>query len=196
MNWIDLIALALCVFFFIRGIQKGVIAQIFSLAAIILGVYFSLFQPIDFFNNATETIGVKGNWSEPTLRVITFILVYVIVILLGKLLTKLFKVVSLGSLNRLVGGLFGLLKAALIIFILCFLIRFTEAKTGMVHVEALHESQTYKILQNTVNLEKIVDEQKLEFDRKGMEREGSSEREGNGAWTVLPYGLGTARNNS
>lgn len=120
MNIFDIIIAALLIFAFVRGIMKGLFAEIASLVAIIAGVYIAIHYAhhLEFYLVNSKSI----NWSDETNRIvafaITFLVVVIAVIILGKLLTKMADITALGMLNKLLGGFFGILKTALILSVI------------------------------------------------------------------------------
>jgi membrane protein required for colicin V production len=112
-NWYDWFLLILAVIFVIEGVTKGLTRVVIGLGATLLGLFLAAW----FYPTAAEL--VLPYVSHPSLaKFLGFLLVFVLVQLLGALvawaLTKLWKVTLLTWLDRLLGGCFGLFKAALI----------------------------------------------------------------------------------
>jgi membrane protein required for colicin V production len=102
---IDVVFAILMLFAVIKGYQKGFIIALFSIIAFILGLAAALKLSAVvavYLGNATTV-------SEKWLPVISFILVFVIVVFLvhlgGKLIEKTFELALMGWLNRLAGVL-------------------------------------------------------------------------------------------
>lgn len=120
MNIFDIIIGALLLFAFVRGIMKGFFAEVASLVAIIAGVFVSIHyaENIEYYLVNSTAI----NWSDETNRIvsfaITFLFVVILVIFIGKVLTKIADITALGMMNKLLGGIFGALKIALILSII------------------------------------------------------------------------------
>ncbi len=108
----------------IRGFMKGFIIEIAGLVALFLGIY----GAIHFSYFLVAILQQNLSWSEQYINITAFILTFIIIVvcvsLLGKLFTRLINLVALGILNRIFGGIFGLLKVA---FILSVLILFFSA---------------------------------------------------------------------
>ena len=115
MTVIDIVLGALLLFGLIRGLTKGLFVEVASLLALILGVY----GAIHFSHFATDFLETRVEWDEKYVNIasfaITFIIIVFVISLAGKALTKLADFASLGMLNKLLGGLFGLLKIGLIL---------------------------------------------------------------------------------
>ena len=108
LNYIDLAVVCLLVYGLARGAYRGFFVEVSSLLALVLGVFGAL-------HFSSFTASLLSNYIEwdylPLLSfALTFIGIMIGVAWVGKLLTKLAKVVLLGFLNRLLGALFGACK--------------------------------------------------------------------------------------
>ena len=117
MEVIDIVLGALILFGLVRGFMKGLFVEVASLVALIAGVY----GAIHFSNFAAEFLQTRTEWTEKTISITAFAITFVVIVLAiafaGKALTKLANFAALGILNKLLGGLFGALKMALILSI-------------------------------------------------------------------------------
>lgn len=140
---IDIIFAVILAFGLIRGLIKGFIVELTSLLALVLGIYGAIhfsYYLVDFLN---QFLTWDEKYINITALVLTFIIIVVLISLLGKLFTKLAKLVALGILNRLLGGIFGVLKMA---FILSVLIMFFVSFNGngkLIKTETLEQSVLY-----------------------------------------------------
>lgn len=132
MNYLDIFLGSILAYGLIRGLFKGLILELSSLLALIVGIYGALhFSHIlgDFLQQYT-------NWNPNNLRLVavigTFILLLLGVTLLGKMLTKVAKLAALGMLNRMLGGIFGLLKMILITGVLMSYLLKANQNLGLV----------------------------------------------------------------
>lgn len=115
MNILDIILLICFIPAVVQGFSKGFISQVIAIVSIIAGVWMS-------FHFATMVSGWLGQYiqgSEQVLKIVAFTLIFIAVIavlaLLGKFLEGTVKLIMLGWLNRLLGVVFSLLKAGLIV---------------------------------------------------------------------------------
>ena len=115
---IDIILGALILYGLIKGLSKGFFVEVTSLLALLVGVY----GAVHFSNYAAEFLSDRFEWGEKTINITAFAITFVVIVLAislaGKALTKLADFAALGVLNKLLGGLFGGLKIALILSIL------------------------------------------------------------------------------
>jgi len=141
---IDIILGIVLAFGFIRGLMKGFIVEIASLIALIIGVYgaihFSYFL-VDFLQ---DSLSLNPQYINIAAFVLTFVLLVLGVMILAKLFTKLTKLMAMGILNRLLGGVFGLLKTGFILGILLIYFNSFNQGNAFVDQETLNESVLYR----------------------------------------------------
>ena len=93
--------------------MKGFFVEIASLIALIGGIYGAIY----FSYFASDFLKDYVEWSENyialTAFAVTFIAIVVAVSSLGKVFTKMANFVALGMINKLLGGVFALLKSVL-----------------------------------------------------------------------------------
>jgi membrane protein required for colicin V production len=115
MNTFDIVILGLLLFGFLRGLMKGLFVELASLVALIAGIY----GAIHFSHFASDFLTNYVDWEEKYISMAafttTFIGIVIVISLLGKLLTKVADFASLGFLNKILGGIFGLLKMGMIL---------------------------------------------------------------------------------
>ena len=144
MSIIDIVLGALLLFGLIRGAMKGLFVEVASLVALVLGVY----GAIHFSGFAAEFLESKVNWDEKTINIVAFAITFVIIVLAislaGKALTKLADFAALGILNKLLGGVFGILKIGLILSVLLIVFNKLNNTLPFMEKEGLEESILYK----------------------------------------------------
>jgi membrane protein required for colicin V production len=127
----------------IRGIMKGFIEQVIALVSLLLGAWLAF----KFSNVVGEWLQPYFNVSETVMHVISFAVIMVAVVLvlfvLGKILTGVTKLVMLGWLDRLLGLVFALLLAGLLIGIGIVLFDTVNVKFDLVDEAVLEESVLY-----------------------------------------------------
>lgn len=122
MNVVDIIIIIVLIFFAIKGLICGLIKEAAGIAAILVG----LFIAVNFSGWLTNFILEKG-WFDPKyIEIISFTIIFlgviILVIVLSKLLNKFANAISIQWLNKLAGLAFGGIKGALIIAGSCYLI--------------------------------------------------------------------------
>ena len=144
MNTFDIIITALLLFGFIRGLMKGLFVELASLISLIAGVYgaihFSYFVG-DFLKDSVD-------WEEQYIAIvafaITFIAIVIVISLLGKLFTKMADFAALGALNKILGGVFGVLKFGLILSIVLIVFDKLNTTIPFVSEENTEDSILYE----------------------------------------------------
>ena len=121
LNYIDIILLVPLAIGLVRGLFKGFIKEVFGLLAIVLGILVSYFYADDLAAYLRTSFENAGSWLDILSYLITFSLTALAINLLAKYLTNLSKLMALGLINRLVGGLFGFLKVLLIFMLIIHL---------------------------------------------------------------------------
>lgn len=120
---------------FCRGFQKGLLLELFGLAGALLGFYVAVYGSATVARFLARYI----NFTEQTLAIIAFILTFLLVFIalkiLGKALTAVLNFLALGLLNRLLGALFGLLKITVILCALLFLVSFWSPPPTLLNEE-------------------------------------------------------------
>jgi membrane protein required for colicin V production len=120
LNYLDIFIVCLTALGFYRGYSKGLIIELTSILALILGAYGSLkFSGLtfDFINNTfpNQLESLEDSYIKIFSFAFTFIIILVSISITGKALTKIAKILFLGFLNKLFGGLFGVIKYLLIV---------------------------------------------------------------------------------
>ncbi len=120
MNPFDMLVVVILVYFVIIGLLRGSIREISSVAALLGGFYFAYLYYESFatvFSFLIEADHIR--------KIVSFLVLFCIVaagvILAGTLLRSLMKLVLLGVVDRVMGGVIGAVKAVIIVSVLHFL---------------------------------------------------------------------------
>ncbi len=151
MNIVDIIIVVILIFAAVRGFITGLFSSVASLVAIIAGVFcaihYSHYVEAEFQDSVLE-------WSSNTYKIASFAITFLVVILtilfLGKLLTKLADISSLGLLNKILGGIFGALKWSLILSVIFLLFDKFNKTIPFVEKETLEESILYSPVKSII----------------------------------------------
>lgn len=152
----------------IRGLNKGFFLEISSLVSMTLGAYVS----INFSNYSYGFISVKTGWPEATVQIaafiVTFIIVAAAVFFIAKGLTKLLGIISLGVVNRIFGGLFGVAKTALFASLILLIANKAELTENIFQKEVLQTSFFYKPIESIASktLPKLIEKTELNIPMK------------------------------
>ena len=130
----------------IQGVRQGFVKQVFSLVALLLGIWGACHFSHVLHPFLVNMLSLSEKWATITAFLLTFVIVVLGVHLLGLLVDRLLHLISLGLLNRLAGLVFGVLKTGIILSVfICIL----NGLNGMFHVvspETIEESTLYPFL--------------------------------------------------
>lgn len=115
MNFLDIVLGLLLVWGLWKGLSNGLLIEIASIIALIIGIY----GAIHFSYIAGNYLSERMDWDEKIINIaaliITFIIIVVVVQIVAKILTKIIDIAMLGILNKIAGALFGVVKVAVIL---------------------------------------------------------------------------------
>ena len=146
MGTLDIILLACFIPALVTGITKGFVEQVVALASVVIGAVLAY----RFSATLAEWLAPSFNIDGKLLQVICFAVVVILTIIilhrLGRLLTKVLKLAMLGGLNRILGLVFALFKAALVLGLLIPVFEGLNEKWAFVKMEVLADSPVYMAL--------------------------------------------------
>jgi membrane protein required for colicin V production len=143
MNYLDIIILSVVALLVIHGVMKGFIISLASLIALVLGIYIAVNFSRYIEALLTDTLHPGHTWLPILSFTITFLIVVILVMLLGKALEKLVDLVGMGILNHIFGGLFGLIKGILLVSVILFIISGFDPKEKIIKPKIKQESMLY-----------------------------------------------------
>lgn len=144
MNKIDIILLIILGFGLVRGFMRGLIIEMASLLAIVVGIYGAIHFSFFTASLLDKILPAEKQTLEVVAFGITLIVLVLGVMLLAKILTKMIKAAELGFLNRLGGAFFGLLKSIVIVGSIFVFLERTFQTEKWLSTSALSESVLYK----------------------------------------------------
>ena len=143
MSAADIIIIIVIAFFAIKGLICGLIKEAAGIAAILVG----LFLAVNFSGWLSDWILEKGWFAPKYLEIISFTIIFLgvilLVILMSKLLDKFADTISLNWLNKLAGFVFGGCKGALIVAGVCYLAERIIQNFSLTEHEFLADSKIY-----------------------------------------------------
>ena len=144
MGFLDIVLGLLLIYGLYRGLKNGLFVEIASIIALIAG----LFGAIHFSYIAGNYLSENMAWEERYLNLTAFILTFIIIVLVvhlaGKFLTKIADFAMLGLLNKIAGGLFGMLKVAVILGALLIFFDRANSSLGLVKNETVKKAILYE----------------------------------------------------
>jgi len=94
-----------------RGFKKGLIIEVFTLLAIVVGIYVAVHFSDTLSNKIVENVGEEYSSTPAISFTLIFLAVGALIYFGGVALERVIKVVNLSVMNRMFGLLFGLIKA-------------------------------------------------------------------------------------
>jgi membrane protein required for colicin V production len=128
------------------GLIKGFIIEVAGIIALILGVTGSF----KFTRILEVSLNSYVDWSPKTIQIASFIILFIIIIyavsLLAKMITKTLKIIALGIINRIFGGIFGLLKWCVILSSFVLVSQEINEIITLIPDKTLKDSVSYNLL--------------------------------------------------
>jgi len=152
--YIDLIIIVVIIYAFIKGFYNGLINEIASF----LGLFIGAIVSYTFSDNLSEILNSYFEIDPKVLNILSFILLFIITAIFftiaGKSLTKLIKFISLGTINRLLGGLFSSLKFIIVIVSISMVINYLSEllMIEIIPLDQTNNSKVYPVLIDIGNL--------------------------------------------
>jgi membrane protein required for colicin V production len=146
MNIFDVIVLIILLYGLMMGLIKGFIIEVAGIIALILGVTGSF----KFTRILEVSLNSYVDWSPKTIQIASFIILFIIIIyavsLLAKMITKTLKIIALGIINRIFGGIFGLLKWCVILSSFVLVSQEINEIITLIPDKTLKDSVSYNLL--------------------------------------------------
>ena len=146
MGYIDIFISLFLLYGFIKGLFKGFISEVASVVGLLLGIYLAS----KFNDDLSYYLQKFIEWEVNYLLFLSFFILLVLTIFIfsiaGKLITKLAKLIALGIFNKLLGGVFGVVKNVLILSVVFFMFNMLNRSLELVEKNKLESSIYYKPL--------------------------------------------------
>ena len=147
---LDLVLTVFTAFLLVKGIWKGFVKEISGILAVLGGVITSFMLQGVAEGFLSPYVGPK--YLDIVAYFILFIAAYLGIMLLGNLIDRMVKSVMLGGFNRVLGGLFGLLKALLWTSLCVYAYSSLQEGVGFEHPSLVAGSIFYPFLLDFVAL--------------------------------------------
>lgn len=150
MNVFDIVIAVILIFAFVRGFSKGFFVEVASLIALVGGVYGAIHFSYFVGGLLQSRVDWDENYISITAFAITFIVIVVAVSFLGKALTKMADFAMLGMVNKVLGGVFALLKSIVILSVIFVFFTRINRTIPFVSQKTLDESILYEPVKDIV----------------------------------------------
>ncbi|MEJ2163289.1 MAG: CvpA family protein [Robiginitalea sp.] len=149
MGILDIVLGVLLAYGLIMGLKNGFLVEIASVVALIAAIY----GAIHFSYLLGDYLSEQLNWEPSYIKIVSFILTFLGIVfgvyLLGKFLTKIADFAMLGLLNRLAGGIFGIVKVAVILGALLIYLERANLPLHLIEPETFEKSVLYGPIKET-----------------------------------------------
>lgn len=139
-NYIDIVILLFLLYGAFRGFSKGLIIEVATLAGLVLGVFISVRYSVYTEGILRDFLNISSRYLSYIALGITFLLVMIAVYLLGKLLTGLINVISLGLVNKLLGTIMGMAKYFIVVCVILMIADALDDKFHFINEETKEKS--------------------------------------------------------
>ena len=120
MNFVDILILILLGVFLLKGLLRGLMKELCSLVGLVVGSLLAF----RFHGPLAEAMVSAFSLPASVCVVLAFLVIFLTILLIfgliGMLLSKYVKLLYVGGLNRVAGGIFGLVQGVLILAVIMF----------------------------------------------------------------------------
>ncbi|MDP4206528.1 MAG: CvpA family protein [Bacteroidota bacterium] len=143
MNFLDIVLLVILAGAAVKGWRNGIISEIVSLGALIVGVWGAILFSHLVASVITSVTGKHSVLLGTIAFLLTFILILVLVHMFGAFVESMIKKVALGPVNRALGATFSLMKWAFLLSILFYILNGIDSHSKIISQETKKESLFY-----------------------------------------------------
>ena len=164
MNWLDIIIIIPTAWYAYKGLKNGLICELASIIALILGVWATV--------HYSDMLAARMGEGQ-TYKIIAFAGIFIATLVLvhfaGKLMEKMVKLMISGFWNNLAGLLFGVAKVVIVFSVLFMFVEKADTKEVILKPKFKTESFCYKYVKPVVPF--LTDWCKNKFGEEGTENE-------------------------
>ena len=124
MNGIDIAILVILCGFLLKGLLRGLLKEVCSLAGLFAGALLAFRYHGPLAEAMLEHVDLPTQIAVATTFTVLFLTTMVFFLVLGFLLSRVVKLLFLGGFNRLIGGFFGLSQGVLLLAVVLFALSF------------------------------------------------------------------------
>ncbi|MDR0835210.1 MAG: CvpA family protein [Tannerella sp.] len=148
MNWLDILILCLTGAGLIKGLIDGMIRQVVSLAAFVVGIYLCREVAGVLSGYLSQWEWFPKNYIGITSYFAGFVLIVAVVILAGNIVHRLISATPLSIFNHLIGGLLGVVFMLFFISLTFNILELLDKNSFLLSQELKVESHFYYVIKN------------------------------------------------
>jgi membrane protein required for colicin V production len=151
MNGLDIAILVILVGFLVKGLLRGLLKEICSLAGLFVGALLAF----RYHGPLAEALMERADMPTAIAVAITFTVLFlstmIFFVVLGFLASRFIKLLFLGGFNRVAGGFFGLAQGVLLLAVVIFALSLKPLPMGLdVYLKESHLSPPFAVLGNDI----------------------------------------------
>ena len=131
MNGIDVAILVILCGFLLKGLLRGLLKEVCSLAGLFVGAFLAFRYHGPLADALLERVELPTQIAVAITFTVLFLATMVFFLVLGFLLSRFVKLLFLGGFNRLIGGAFGLSQGVLLLAVVLFALSLRPIPWGM-----------------------------------------------------------------
>jgi membrane protein required for colicin V production len=131
MNGIDIAILVILCGFLLKGLLRGLLKEVCSLAGFFLGAFLAFRYHGPLADSLLKSVDLPVQVAVAITFTVLFLATMAFFLVLGFLLSRFVKLLFLGGFNRLIGGLFGLSQGVLLLAVVVFALSLRPLPWGM-----------------------------------------------------------------
>jgi membrane protein required for colicin V production len=134
MNGIDIAILVILCGFLLKGLLRGLLKEVCSLAGLFVGAFLAFRYHGPLAEALLRKVDLPAEIAVAITFTVLFLATMIFFMVLGFLLSRIIKLLFLGGFNRLIGGFFGLSQGVLLLAVLLFALSLRPLPWGMDNV--------------------------------------------------------------
>jgi membrane protein required for colicin V production len=131
MNGIDIAILVILCGFLLKGLLRGLLKEVCSLAGLFVGAFLAFRYHGPLAEALLKQVDLPAEIAVAITFTVLFLSTMIFFMVLGFLLSRIVKLLFLGGFNRLIGGFFGLSQGVLLLAVLLFALSLRPLPWGM-----------------------------------------------------------------
>jgi len=144
MNYLDIIILIPLGFSVFKGLRKGLIYELAVLVSLFVGVFAGIYFSDFIAGLLIHNLGMNEMYTKAVAFTLIFIAVIVLVRMFAKAIESLIDMTALSLANKILGAVFSVLKIALVLSVIFFIINRYDPREALITHQAKEKSFMYK----------------------------------------------------
>lgn len=151
MNFIDILILVPLGYAAWRGFKKGLIIEVFTLLALLVGIYAGIHFSDWTAARIAEYFDIEPNYLPVVAFTVTFLAIGAMVFFAGKMLEQMVKAVNLSPVNKILGVFFGMLKMIYTLSVILILVETYDERGDFLPEDIKNNSLLYRPVKLTAS---------------------------------------------